>query len=109
MRQVEDFMNWLTDMDWGWWPVVSLRPQKKQDIDNSVLLKISPVFGTATGLIPLLCFSFLHMVTITATKVASFYALGCVIFFVGYKFSFAYFWNRRARRFRSQAQQESVA
>ncbi len=51
MRKFEDIMNWLTDLDWGWWPVLSMRPQKDDDIDNRVLLKISPIFGSVAGLI----------------------------------------------------------
>ena len=110
MKQIEDFMNWLTDMDGGWWPVVSFRPPRDRDIDNRVLLKISPIFGGVAGLIVLLWFVFRHMTSITVGKVVIFYLLGCIAFFVIYKFTFAYFWNRRARRLRSsQTQAGAVA
>jgi len=103
-------MNWLTDIDGGWWPVVFLRPPKERAIDNRVLFKISPIFGGAAGLIVLLWFAFRRMISITIGKVVIFYLLGCVVFFVTYKVTFAYFWNRRARRLRSsQAQHETVA
>ena len=62
-------MNGLTDMDWGWWPVVSLRPPKDKDIDNF----------SGTALVLYLLF-------------------GVIGFFILYKCMFAYFWNRRARR-----------
>jgi len=26
--QLENLINGLTDMDWGWWPVLFLRPPK---------------------------------------------------------------------------------
>ena len=109
MRQIENFMNWLTDMDWGWWPVISFRPPKERDIDNRVLFKISPVFGGAAGLILLLLFAFRHFTSITAGKAVLFYLAGCGAFFLFYKFTFAYFWNRRAKRLRMQTNHETAA
>jgi hypothetical protein len=110
MRLIEDFMNWLTDMDWGWWPVVSLRPPKDEDIDNRVLFKISPIFGSMAGLL----FLFIRIVDgserFTFTSVIAYLLFGCALFFILYKFTFAYFWNRRARRMRSvQTHDEPVA
>jgi apolipoprotein N-acyltransferase len=100
MRKIEDFMNRLSDIDWGWWPVLSLRPPKDRDIDSRVLFKISPIFGGMAGLIILLWVALRHE-TSTVGKVVIFYLLGCVAFFAIYKFTFAYFWNHRARRLRS--------
>ena len=52
--------------------------------------------------------AFEHIRPFTVSRVASLLLLGCVLillgfvgFFVIYKFTFAYFWNRRARRLRS--------
>ena len=50
LRKLEDLMNWLTDMDWAWWPLLSVRPPRTKDIDNRVLLKITAFFGSAAGL-----------------------------------------------------------
>lgn len=44
-------MNNLTDMDWGWWPLIKMRPPKDQFIDNALLLKITPFFGTQAALL----------------------------------------------------------
>ncbi|WP_395753689.1 hypothetical protein [Prosthecobacter sp.] len=115
MRRIEDFMNWLTDMDSGWWPVLSLRPPKDRDIDNRVLFKMSPVFGSLTGF-AIFVLSYPQMLSAgsasrLATVVAGvmiWYLFGCVVFFVGYKFTFAYFWNRRARRLRSGQEQNEA-
>jgi hypothetical protein len=104
MNQIEDFMNRLNDMDWGWWPLVSLRPPKDREIDNRLLLKISPIFGGLAGIFGFLCCVFRHITPATAGRAVIFYLLGCIVFFVVYKFTFAYFWNRRARRLKSQAQ-----
>ncbi|NOU20362.1 MAG: hypothetical protein HOO93_00990 [Methyloglobulus sp.] len=103
-------MNWLTDMDWGWWPIVSLRPPKDRDIDNRVLFKISPVFGGMAALLCIVLLASRHMISFTVAKVVVIYLLCCVGFFVVYKLTFAYFWNRRATRLRDgQSQQQAVA
>ena len=104
MKHVEDFMNTLSDVDWLWWPVLFLRPQKNKDIDNLLLLKISCFGGPATS-----CVSFLLslpcVITMSATDIA-YYILYCVvasnvIFYFVYKYTFTLFWNRRARRLRN--------
>ncbi len=101
MEHLEDFMNWVTDMDWGWWPVVALRPAKDADIDNKVLLKISPVFGPFAGILGFIILVMRGMVFFSLIRLVAYMVVGTAIFFVVYKFTFAYFWNRRARRLRS--------
>ena len=110
MKQLEGFMNGLTDMDWGWWPVVSLRPPKDKDIDNKVLLQISPVFGSMLGLILFLLREVRHRAPFSIIALVLYLMFGIVAFFILYKATFAYFWNRRARRLRDvQTQHEPVA
>ena len=110
MRQLEDFMNRLTDMDWGWWPVVCLRPPKDKDIDNKVLLQISPVFGSMLALIVFFWFLLRGRVTFSVAGLVAYLVAGCVVFFILYKVSFAYFLNCRARRLRTaRTQNENVA
>jgi hypothetical protein len=96
---IENFMNKLTDMDWGWWPVLFLRPAKDKDIDNLVLLKMSLIFGSVIGILLLLLYLALTR-TSTLGCIVFFILLGWILFFINYKFTFAYFWNRRARRLR---------
>jgi len=97
MRKLEDFMNWLTDMDWGWWPVVFLRPPKDRDIDNVVLLKMTAWFGTIIAVITLLI-DFRRTHTLTAMDNAGRVLFCWFAFFLLYKFTFAIFWNRRVKR-----------
>jgi hypothetical protein len=97
MRPLEELMNSLTDMDWGWWPVVFLRPPKHKDMDMVVLLKMTCFFGPMTALVVLLGrFMRMGRATLSATDLL----LCCVFFFVLYKFTFAIAWNRRAKRLR---------
>ena len=97
--QIENFMNKLTDMDSGWFPVLFLRPAKDEDIDNLVLLKLSLVFGSVIGVI-LLWLEFTKGKGIGLGSVVFSVLEGWILFFVLYKFTFAFFWNRRAKRFR---------
>lgn len=106
MQKLEGFMNSLTDQDWGWWPVVSLRPPKDRDIDNLTLLKMTCFFGPAMGLVMLL-FRVRSLEALTLQRIVLHLVLGCVAFFILYKLSFAFFWNRRARRLRAKATQPS--
>lgn len=92
-------MNQLTDMDWGWWPVLFLRPPKDRDIGNVVLLKMTLWFGTLVGLaVWLIPQPGAH--GLTASEFFRLILFGWVVFFLGYKFTFAILWNRRARRLR---------
>lgn len=99
MRPMENFSNWLTDMDWGWWPVLHLRPQKNQDIDNRVLAKITPYFGSGAGLI------IFFLGGVSSYSVSNFILsllIGWVAFFLVYKITCATAWNKRAARLRAE-------
>jgi hypothetical protein len=116
MRRIEDFMNWLTDMDWGWQPVVSWRPPKDRDIDSRLIFKLSLLFGCIPSLIVTLGFALEHMRTLTRSQDMILAIWGCgfivlapVFFFVVYKFTFAWFWNRRARRLRNDEHARKAA
>lgn len=108
MRKLEDTMNWLTDMDWGWWPIVSLRPPKDRDIDNKVLLRISLVAGTGMGLLVFLTMAAGRTLPVTPQYFIAFIVLGIAVFFVLYKVTFAYCWNRRAARLRNAEKEEQA-
>ena len=101
MQEIEDFMNRLTDMDWGWWPVVSMRPPQNRDIDDKVILKISPIFGSPLGLLLFVIFRSGKSAPVAACVFLVAMIVGCAVFFVTYKSTFAHFWNRRAKRLRS--------
>jgi hypothetical protein len=106
MSRLENSMNFLTDQDWGWRPFLFLRPEKDRDIDNVVLLKMASCFGPSAVLVALLVL-FLLGYGITARDTSLFVAGGWIAFFIGYKFTFAIFWNRRAKRLRSLGAQSA--
>ncbi len=108
MRKLEDTMNWLSDMDWGWWPIVSLRPPKDRDIDNKVLFRISLFAGTVMGLLVYIMLAAKRTAPVTPKHVIAFIVLGIAVFFVLYKVTFAYCWNRRAARLRNAVKEEQA-
>jgi hypothetical protein len=103
MRTLEDFLNRLSDQDWGWWPVLFLRPARDRDIDFRALLRITAVSGPTAGFIAYLCRLILQSITTVNFKPLALHMLaGCVIFFIAYRITFAWSWNRRARRLREE-------
>jgi hypothetical protein len=99
MHGLENFMNRLTDADWGGWPVVFLRPPKDRDIDTAVLLRMTCVFGIGAGLLAI-AFMFSNGIPLNPVRVLLTLLVGCVGFFFVYRVTFAHFWNRRAKRLR---------
>jgi hypothetical protein len=108
MDGLERFMNRLTDADWGWWPVVFLRPPQDRDIDTLVLLKITCVFGVGAAAIAV-ALMFSNGIVLNTTRVLLTLLVGCLGFFFVYRMTFAYFWNRRAKRLRQSRRDEPTA
>jgi hypothetical protein len=103
MRRLEDFMNKLTDADWGWWPFLRLRPPPHVEMDDFLLLRLAIFGGCFLGLV--LFYPLSRILNLPASLFSALLGvlLCSIFFFVGYKFSFAYFWNRRARRLQRAA------
>ena len=98
MNKIISVMNWLTDMDWSWWPLLRCRPAKNEYIDNLVVLKITPFFGTIAGLIPISM-----MNNFDDLKVVIFFLLfGWVGFFILYRLTFSIAWNIRANSLKNE-------
>jgi hypothetical protein len=51
MNTIVELLNKLSDMDWGWWPILKCRPSKNQYINTAVLIKITAFYGTILGLL----------------------------------------------------------
>jgi len=98
MNWLENAMNYLTDMDGGWWPFLRLRPAQHERMNNGHLLKMALHFGPLYGLLVFAWYVFVGLVALSIL-----WAVVCVLtsiafFFGAYKFTFAIFWNRRAKR-----------
>ena len=93
MNALVKFLNWLTDMDWGWWPLLSMRPPRDKPINSAILLKITPCFGTIVGLAVAAIKHHLR----SPARIAVDVLIAWLAFFVLYRFTFAVAWNSRAR------------
>ena len=98
MQTLEARMNRLTDMNSGWWPFLHLRPSPNQEMDNRILLRMALHFGPFYGSILALVLIFQSQSGFPLVPVVASIAAVTVYFFLSYKFTFAVFWNRRARR-----------
>ena len=93
---LERTMNRLTDMDWGWWPFLALRPPKNVTISLGRLLVMSLAFGLFLGGAGLGVVASLGRIAWERVPAG---AASCVIgFFVAWGGLFRTFWNRRAAR-----------
>ena len=100
MRRVENFVNYLADMDWGWWPVLSLRPPRDKDMDGTLIFKLTCLAGPVTGLLAFLIYSS-YAKRVTPLSFVAHLVGGLLVFFLLFTFVCALCWNRRARRLRN--------
>jgi len=94
MKPIIDSLNWLSDQDWNWWPLLKLRPSQHDRITDRVVLKLTAFFGTLSGL---------AIVAIarhysSAEHVLIDMAIGWAAFYAIYRVTFVPAWNVRARR-----------
>jgi hypothetical protein len=96
VRGMEDVANWISDMDRSWWPFGFLRPVPDARISSFRVALIAMLYGVFAGMLA----SALVAVSLGTTghSVVALPALTTVGFFVVYRLTFAYFWNRRAER-----------
>jgi len=95
--RIEQYLNWLSDKDWGWWPVLNLRPQKNEHINNLTQLKITSIFGTVSGLV-IIALLLINKSEVQLIDIPVIWLIGLVLYFFIYKYTFAACWNRRANR-----------
>jgi hypothetical protein len=98
LTDLEALTNHVTDRDTEWWPFAFLRPEKEQPLSTFRVAALSVLYGLPTGLLMVLM-DRVSVHEITADKAGAFVLCVCVGFFTLYRFTFAYFWNRRAERF----------
>jgi uncharacterized membrane protein len=91
-------MNWLSDMDGGWWPFLHLRPQQRERMDNRCLGRMALHYGVLFGLLVYAWDVFVAFMPLSAVWALVCVSISVAFFFVVYKYSFAVFWNRRAKR-----------
>lgn len=103
-HRFEDAVNRLADLDAGWWPFLRLRPRPHELLDNPRLLRIALHFGPPYGVLVFAWYVYIDFLPLSLAMAAACVLGAVAFFFVASKFTFAVFWNRRARRLRREGQ-----
>lgn len=94
MDELEQFYNSLNDSDLHWWPFLFLRPSPEHPMTTKRVALLAVLYGAFVG-------TLINMVLAILGRSVNpwiFPVAATVSLFVLYRFTFAYFWNRRARR-----------
>lgn len=99
-HRFEDRINALSDQDWAWWPLLSLRPPREKALSEARLALIALLFGglCAASAIVLLWLLFGPPLPLAAASVA---AMTFVLFYLAARLTLFRSWNRRAARLAS--------
>ncbi|MCL6417534.1 hypothetical protein MIB92_17875 [Aestuariirhabdus sp. Z084] len=97
LSRLERVFNRLSDQDWSWWPLVSLRPAPNQPIGLGVFCKLTLCFGGLSSLLVVLLLV-LYQVPLTPLRIVYALLLGTIGYLSIYGLSFLWAWNRRATR-----------
>jgi hypothetical protein len=94
--ELEWMLNWVSDQDAQWWPFLFLRPGVDQTMSTPRVATLSGLLGVFSGMLANLALVFTERGA--ELNVATIPLCASVGFFVFYRATFAYSWNRRARR-----------
>ena len=95
-----NWLNALTDKDWGWWPFLSLRPKQTELMTTGRVALISVAFGGFYGPLLAAVFSFGRGASLGSflEMLLRVVVLAPPVFFLTYRLSFAVAWNIRAKK-----------
>lgn len=97
LDRIEPCANWLTDLDWAWWPFLFLRPRRSAPIDTLRVARMAVYFGPIVGLGVMFGSSALRRSFDIRISFAAIAAINLGLFLI-FRVTFAFFWNRRAAR-----------
>ncbi|WP_313919108.1 hypothetical protein [Tahibacter sp.] len=97
VHRLEDRINALSDQDWAWWPLLSLRPPRDETLSEARLFLIAILFGgvCATAAVALLWLLFGPPLPLAAASIA---AVTFALFYLAARLTLFRSWNRRAAR-----------
>jgi hypothetical protein len=94
LDEIERIANWLSDNDHEWWPFLFMRPPQEQRMGNRRVLALAVLYGVFAGMLANVCL----VLGGKSVHLLLFPASATFVFFVFFRATFAYFWNRRADR-----------
>jgi hypothetical protein len=97
VTEFEQVVNLFSDMDREWWPFLFLRPAPHERMGSARVALLATLYG---GFVGMLANALLAVSGTSGPRlgvlVFPLWTIGA--FFVVYRMTFAYFWNRRAAR-----------
>jgi hypothetical protein len=99
LQRLERSLNALNDLDIAWWPFVHLRPAEEERMGSRRVALLALLYGLFAGLL-------VNVVAAVAGQAdhlpPALFPLGATLaFFLVFRFTLAFSWNRRAARLRS--------
>jgi hypothetical protein len=94
--ELEWMLNWVSDQDTQWWPFLFLRPEAHELMSTPRVAALAALLGVFCGM--LANFALIWSGRAAELHVATLPLCASVGFFLFYRATFAYSWNRRARR-----------
>ena len=96
LHRIEEIVNSVSDMDREWWPFGFMRPPPSARMSSLRVACMAALYGVFVGMLA-------NVMVAISIGVGNRSALTMPLyttagFFVLYRLTFAYFWNRRAER-----------
>ena len=109
MRWLENFINALTDMDWQWYPYLSLRPEKHEIMDSKFIMRVTAYYTPIFGVFSVLLLFLMPRIYFLGIQPPLFALLASLVFFaiaffVIMRLVVATAWNSRAHRLNHQTE-----
>jgi hypothetical protein len=98
-REIEEMTNSVSDLDREWWPFGFLRPARCMRMSSLRVAFIAALYGVFVGMLANVMVAVSIGVGDRSPLTMPLYTT--VGFFIVYRLTFAYFWNRRAERLAS--------
>ena len=97
LGQAEETFNQMADSHGQWWPFGFLRPDPAVRFSTRRAAALAVLQGVPIGLCLLMVDGVARHAAVRLTM-SEFLFIVCAVVFVSNRFTFAYFWNRRAER-----------
>ena len=101
MTTLQKKMNQLSDADWGWWPLLGLRPKKETPMSSALVLGLTLTFGSVAAVV-ILAVCLLRHGSLSTEAISMCVPLTWLFYFVIYRITFARAWNVRAEELKDQ-------
>lgn len=96
--RIEEMANWVSDSDREWWPFLFLRPREHERLGSRRVLLLAILYGFFAGMAANVLVALFAGSAGPRVSVWTFPVWTTLGFFVIYRSTFAFFWNRRAAR-----------